>query len=298
MDKARRYNKGKIRYELIPSNALKALAEVYTKGAHKYSVYKDSEGNEILGSKIPLEEVFKYELIDDGADNWRKGLSWSGALDSIRRHIEAFKQGEDFDPELDTYHLANAAWGLFTILEYYKIFPQGDDRVQWYKNPFKKVYLDLDGVVVDFETSFLEYFNLPDYSPTDWNDWRFRENIHLIKDNNDFWLSCKPLIKPEDIVYPITGYCTSRACSNEVILEWLKKNSFPICEIINVGFDKTKVDALKGKCDIFLDDSIRNFMDLNSEGIKTYLMTRPHNKKYEVGHLRVNNISEFFSIVC
>ncbi len=55
--------------------------------------------------------------------------------------------------------------------------------------------------------------------------------------------------------------------------------------------------GLKGKCDIMIDDSIKNFVDLNSNGILCYLMTRPHNEKYEVGHLRVNNMKEFFERV-
>lgn len=264
-----RYNQGKPRYDLVHTWAHEQMVNVLTAGAKKYA-----------------------------PRNWEGGMEWSKVLASLKRHLAAIENGEDFDKETGELHAAHLACNAHFLTAYYKIFPQGDDRVQWYKTPFKKIYLDLDGVLVDFETSFLEYFNLPDYPPTDWNDWRFKDNMYLTKDNDDFWLNCKRLIKPEDIVYPITGYCTSRPCSDKIILEWLKKNDFPICEIINVGFNTTKVQALKGKCDIFLDDSIKNFIELNSEGITTYLMSRPHNKKYKVGHLRVNNISEFFSNIC
>lgn len=109
---ARRYNKGKLRYELVPSYALSKVVEVYTKGAEKYTL-RDKEGR----------------IVDDGANNWRKGLSWMDMIASVQRHIEAWKMGESLDPELETEHLANAIWGLLGIIEFTQIYPEGDDRV-------------------------------------------------------------------------------------------------------------------------------------------------------------------------
>lgn len=109
---ARRDNKGKLRYELLPSYALSKVVEVYTKGAEKYTI-RDADGN----------------IIDDGANNWRKGLSWMSMIASVQRHIEAWKMGEDLDPELETEHLANAVWGLLGLIEYRMFFPEGDDRI-------------------------------------------------------------------------------------------------------------------------------------------------------------------------
>jgi len=293
--KAKRYNKGKIRYELIPEFALKDVAEVYTKGAHKYSMYKKDNGDIIKGSEIPFKESFNYELIEDGSSNWRLGLPWMDMIASVERHIRSFKQGEDIDPDLGTKHLANATWGLLGILEYYKIAPQFDNRELWYKKPFKRVYLDLDGVCAAFEEHFLEYFDLPRHHPKDWNDPRFRDNIHKITNNEEFWMSCPALIKGEELTYPITGYCTARDCSVDTVRAWLDKNDFPSGEIINVGPDQSKIEALKSKCDVMVDDSIRNFVELNSNGIECYLMSRPHNMKYDVGYRRVNNIKEFIN---
>ena len=73
MSSAKRYNTGKTRFELIPRKPLELLAEVYTKGAHKYTVYADEQGNRILGKDISVEEVAKRKLIilEDGSDNWR-----------------------------------------------------------------------------------------------------------------------------------------------------------------------------------------------------------------------------------
>ena len=79
MEKAKRYNKGKIRYELIPQSFLEHLSKVYTMGAEKYS-YVDDNGNFV-----------------DGSENWKKGLDWKSMLGSTMRHLEKFRAGEDFD---------------------------------------------------------------------------------------------------------------------------------------------------------------------------------------------------------
>ena len=48
---ARRYNSGKLKYNLIPASFLKELARVYTIGAEKYTI-RDDEGNNFRLSKF------------------------------------------------------------------------------------------------------------------------------------------------------------------------------------------------------------------------------------------------------
>ena len=292
--KARRYNKGKNRLNLIPPEILEELGKVYTYGAHKYSLYKDEFGNILKGSEIPFNESSNYEIVDDGANNWKLGLPTSNYLDSALRHIEEYRKGIELD-ELGTHTLANAMWNLGSIIWTNKYKPELDDRDLWYKKPLKKVWLDLDGVLFDFEKHFLDYFGLPkDYVVEDWDDYNFRNKFKSIIDNNQFWLDIPPLITSSDITYPITGYCTARPFDIEFIHLCLEKWGFPKKKIINVGIGGLKSEVLKGVCDIMVDDSITNFIDLNSNGVTTYLMTRPHNIKYDVGNMRVNNIKEFF----
>jgi len=290
---AKRYNKDKLRYDLISNIALKELAAVYTKGAEKYTVYNDD------GS-----------IKEDGANNWKLGLPWKSVIASAKRHIAAWESGEDIDPDLNTKHLANAMWNIATLLHYTETKPEFDDRDLWYKKPLKSLWLDLDGVLFDFEKDYLNWYASKAHCigcdhtfkdnllkpPTDWNDYRFREGFSKVKDDQDFWRNMSTLIKPEDISYPISGYCTSRSsCKLITIHESLIKHGFPKAKIINTEGNKTKSQALLELNDpniVMVDDSFDNFNDLQKNGIVCYLMSRPHNLKYDVGHWRVNNMQE------
>jgi len=99
--KADRYNEGKIRYSLIPSYALKVLAQVMTKGAEKYS-----------------------------DDNWRKGMKYTDVLDSIFRHLEAFRSGEDLDKETGLPHLGHLMANICFLLEYSLTHTELDNRIK------------------------------------------------------------------------------------------------------------------------------------------------------------------------
>lgn len=97
--KADRYNEGKVRFSLVPVRAHRAWAEVLTFGAKKYS-----------------------------DDNWRKGLKYRGVLDSLERHLVAFKDGENLDPESRLSHLAHIMCNAGFLIEYLESHPELDDR--------------------------------------------------------------------------------------------------------------------------------------------------------------------------
>lgn len=161
-----------------------------------------------------------------------------------------------------------------------------------------KVWLDIDGVIADFEQYFLKYLNLPLHPPSDWEDTRFKNNIDLVNGDDFFWENIPPLIKSSEITYPISGYCTARNCNNKTILKWLDKHNFPKAELVNVGKNGSKGKILLAKgCNVMIDDSIKNFVDINLAGVLCYLHTRNHNLKEDVGHFRVNNMQEFMKQV-
>lgn len=95
------YDAGKLRYDLLPPEWEKGLAQVMTMGAAKY------------------------------ADrNWEKGLSWSRRYASMRRHQNAFWAGEDFDPESGLHHLVHVAWNALALYTFSQTHPEFDDRVK------------------------------------------------------------------------------------------------------------------------------------------------------------------------
>jgi len=72
----RKDDAGKLRFDLIPPEAPLALAEVLTPGAVRY-----------------------------GERNWEKGFNWSRAEGALQRHLNAWRAGEDKDPDSGLSHL-------------------------------------------------------------------------------------------------------------------------------------------------------------------------------------------------
>jgi len=101
VEKAIKHDKGKLRYDLVPPDALNELAHVYTYGASKYT-----------------------------DRNWEKGMDYGRVFAAIQRHLWAFWSGEELDKESNLHHLAHAAWGCLTLLSYSIRRVGEDDRVK------------------------------------------------------------------------------------------------------------------------------------------------------------------------
>lgn len=88
-EQGRKYDGGKLRYDLIPVLALEEVARVVTKGAEKY----DDEN---------------WKLVPEGRRRY---------LAAAMRHIQQWRKGEIYDEEMGTHHIANAISNLMFILE-------------------------------------------------------------------------------------------------------------------------------------------------------------------------------------
>jgi hypothetical protein len=99
----------------------------------------NSDAKKFDSSKPPLGMIPTSALIEDalvlrfgaekyGRDNWRKGMDWSRLIDAALRHITAFNDGENRDPESGCHHLAHARCCLAFLLEYSATHPEKDDR--------------------------------------------------------------------------------------------------------------------------------------------------------------------------
>lgn len=99
---AKKQDLGKPPISMISRTALEAEAYALAFGAQKYDAY-----------------------------NWRKGFKWSRLIDSAMRHLIAFNDGEDLDPESGLTHLAHARCCLAFLLDHYYHQLGEDDRWKW-----------------------------------------------------------------------------------------------------------------------------------------------------------------------
>lgn len=258
-----RYNSGKLRYDLLPQRPIKEIVKVLTAGAEKYA-----------------------------PRNWEKGLNWMGVLASLKRHISEFESGKDFDKETGLYHLAHAACNALFILEYYKTHPELDDRPHKYLSQ-NKIALDVDDVCLNFIDYYTEYFNLPK-DPHFWLfDKKMKERLDGLKDNYEWWASIKPTINPYELTFEPVGYVTFRPIPAEWTADILYGYGFPAAPVISLEAGMSKLEAVKSLgANMFVDDNYNTFVDLNNNGIVCYLMDKPHNRKYNVGHKRIYSLKE------
>lgn len=91
-EKGMKFDSGKLLYSLIPPETNKALAEVLTFGAQKYT---------INGWKSVPDAERRY-------------------MDALFRHIEAYRMGEAIDSESGLPHLAHALANI-SFLHYFYI---------------------------------------------------------------------------------------------------------------------------------------------------------------------------------
>jgi len=81
-------------------------------------------------SLAEVSKVYQYGASKYARDNWKKGYKWSLNFDAMMRHMFAFWEGEDLDPESGCAHVGHAAWHALTLLWFMQHYKEGDDRAQ------------------------------------------------------------------------------------------------------------------------------------------------------------------------
>ena len=99
MGTAIKFDQDKLPLHLLSTEAMNQTAAVLKFGAQKYAEH-----------------------------NWRNGFAWSRPLSAAMRHITAFNDGEDTDPESGLSHIGHAMCCLMFLLEFQKTHPELDDR--------------------------------------------------------------------------------------------------------------------------------------------------------------------------
>lgn len=97
-----KHDNGKVRLSLIPREAKELVAKVLAFGADKYDAW-----------------------------NWAKGANWTRYLDATYRHLDAWAEGEDNDPETGLSHIGHALCCLCFLAVYEARGLGTDDRLKW-----------------------------------------------------------------------------------------------------------------------------------------------------------------------
>jgi len=92
-------SKGKLRFSLLPIEAVREIIKVFEFGAKKYSDF-----------------------------NWRKGCEWSKYYDATQRHLTAYWNNENTDAETRLLHLAHAGCCVLILLTFQVVGIGKDDR--------------------------------------------------------------------------------------------------------------------------------------------------------------------------
>ena len=79
---------------------------------------------------LDLAAVLQHGMIKYDANNWRKGFKFSRTYAAAMRHLLAWHNGEDLDPDSGLSHLSHATCNLFFLSEFMKTHPELDDRVK------------------------------------------------------------------------------------------------------------------------------------------------------------------------
>lgn len=95
----RKDDSGKLRWDLLPPDAMDKVIEVYGIGAGKY-----------------------------GDNNYLKGMKWSRVFAAMMRHSWKWWRGETYDQEDGQHHLSSVVWCALTLLTYELRTIGEDDR--------------------------------------------------------------------------------------------------------------------------------------------------------------------------
>lgn len=94
----RKFDGDKLQYGLLPPQALKATVDVLTFGAQKY-------------------EPDNWKYVPDSKRRY---------FDAAQRHLWAWKEGEQLDPESGKHHIAHALCCLMFLMEHDTIYSVDD----------------------------------------------------------------------------------------------------------------------------------------------------------------------------
>lgn len=137
-----------------------------------------------------------------------------------------------------------------------------------------KIGLDIDDVIVDFWGAYIKKFGNPKS-----NEEVTRNVERVLRRDKQFWLDLEVLNRP---TFSPELFCTKRVNPKSWTKESLEQNGFvyygkvpPVYQMYYQMGQKSRM--IKGKVDVFVDDSVSNFIEMNLNGVPCLLMSNDRN---------------------
>ena len=133
---------------------------------------------------------------------------------------------------------------------------------------------DLDDTIFGFSEGYLNRFKK-------WpkHDWAITRNVtHILSKERDFWIGL-PVIRRPNFIPKL--YCSSRVNKKRWSKRAIEINDLPNSPLYQVpGYNIPKSKYIKGRVDVFIEDSPHQWKALNNAGIPCLLIDSPNNKEY------------------
>ncbi len=165
--------------------------------------------------------------------------------------------------------------------------------------------MDVDGVCANFTKGITQQMRKMDLQTPDeeevreydFGKWKsaFEIAFNTVKHDNSFWLGLEPY--PVVLPFMPVVYVTARPIDSIVTWLWLNRHGFPTASVVTIGPGESKVDVLQRYgVTVYVEDQPAFFKEINSAGIKCYLMDRPWNQEVKAGKLRIKELREMAEV--
>ena len=155
-----------------------------------------------------------------------------------------------------------------------------------------RVGFDLDDTIFGFSEGYLKRFKkFPKY------DWAITRNVQniLIKER-DFWINLPVIRRPD---FELKLYCSTRVNCKAWTKRVIEVNDLPNSPLYQVpGYHIPKSKYIKGRVDVFIEDSPHQWKSLNLAGIPCLLIDGKNNQEYgpilKIYSLNYNEIEDAY----
>jgi hypothetical protein len=136
-----------------------------------------------------------------------------------------------------------------------------------------RIGLDCDDTCNYWYKCYLDRFGEPK------DDKIITRNVQrILSKDKDFWLNLPEKHKPN---FDVTLYCTKRVNPKTWTKQWLLNHDYPTAPVYQVFCQgSNKAYYIKGRVDVFIDDSISNFIAMNKAGVPCLLMDSELNQEW------------------